>query len=177
YQGIILDANDRFATMMGYTRAALIGMRAMDTVVAEDAEQVWAHQQAGDETPYLVHMRRLNGSTFLAECWGKAVPYEGKLARITTLRDLSEQEQAAAALRDSEQRYRELIQQSHGLICTHSLDGTLLSINHTAANVLGYEPDELIGHQLSDVMTPAAQLQLGAYLAQIARETTISGQI
>jgi PAS domain S-box-containing protein len=177
YQGIILDANDRFATMMGCTRTDLIGMRAMDTVVTEDAEQVRVHQQACDETPYLVHMRRLNGSTFLAECWGKAVPYEGKSARITTLRDLSEQEQAAIALRDSEQRYRELIQQSHGLICTHSLDGTLLSVNSAAASLLGYEPEELIGRNLTYIMNPAAQSQIGAYLAQVARETTLSGHI
>src|SRR5436190_1083299 len=50
YQGTILDANDQFATMMGCARADLIGMRASDTVVPEDAERVRAHQQAGDES-------------------------------------------------------------------------------------------------------------------------------
>jgi PAS domain S-box-containing protein len=88
---------------------------------------------------------------------------------------VAERDRIAAALRDSEQIYRELIQQSHGLICTHSLDGTLLSVNPAAANLLGYEPDELIGRHLSDILTPAAQHQLGAYLAQVARETTLSG--
>ncbi len=43
--------------------------------------------------------------------------------------------------------------------------------------MLGYAPDELIGRNLSDVMTPAAQRQLGAYLAQVAQETTLSGHI
>ncbi len=90
---------------------------------------------------------------------------------------VAERDRIVAAFRDSEQRYRELIQQSHGLICTHSLDGTLLSVNPEAASVLGYAPDELIGRNLSDVMTPAAQRQLGAYLAQVAQETTLSGHI
>jgi rsbT co-antagonist protein RsbR len=105
YQGTILDANDQFAAMMGCGRDNLIGMRASDTVVPEDAERVRAHQQAGDESPYLVHMRRIDGSAFLAECWGKTVPYEGKLARVTVLRDLSQQEEAEAALRERDRRW------------------------------------------------------------------------
>ena len=90
---------------------------------------------------------------------------------------VAERDRIADALRDSEQRYRELIQQSHGLICTHSMDGTLLSVNAMAANLLGYVPDELIGRNLSNIMTPAAQSQLGVYLDQVARETTLSGHI
>lgn len=90
---------------------------------------------------------------------------------------VAERDHIADALRDSEQRYRELIQQSHGLICTHTLDGTLRSVNHAAASLLGYSPEELIGRNLSAIMAPAARRELGAYLDQAARETTLSGYI
>src|SRR3954468_8022377 len=85
-----------------------------------------------------------------------------------------ERNQIADALRDSEQCYRELIQQSHGLICTHSMDGTLITINPTASSLLGYAPDELIGRNLSDIIPPSAQAQLGAYLVRAAQETMLS---
>jgi PAS domain-containing protein len=43
-------------------------------------------------------------------------------------------------LRDSERRYRELVECSLGLICTHDLTGKVLSINSASVSSLGYEP-------------------------------------
>ena len=51
------------------------------------------------------------------------------------------QRQAEAAVRASEQRYRHLVEQSLGLMCMHTLDGTLLAVNPAAARALGYEPE------------------------------------
>src|SRR5206468_12838617 len=58
------------------------------------------------------------------------------------------------ALRDSERRYRELVEYSLGLICTHDLTGTILSINPAAAQSLGYQPEEGIGRNLRDFLAP-----------------------
>src|SRR5262245_22403203 len=54
-------------------------------------------------------------------------------------------QETTEALRESEQRYRELVEYSLGLICTHDLKGTLLSINPAAANSLGYTPEDGVG--------------------------------
>src|SRR5437899_2344797 len=45
--------------------------------------------------------------------------------------------------------YRELFERGRGLVCTHSLDGILLSVNPAAAHLLGYEPSELVGKNLA----------------------------
>ncbi len=50
-------------------------------------------------------------------------------------------QQAKDAFEESERRYRNLVEHSLGLICTHDLDGRLLSINPAAARSLGYEPE------------------------------------
>jgi PAS domain-containing protein len=54
------------------------------------------------------------------------------------------------ALRESERRYRELVECSLGLICTHDLTGTILSINSASANSLGYQPGHGVGRNLRD---------------------------
>jgi PAS domain S-box-containing protein len=67
---------------------------------------------------------------------------------IMTGADVTEQREAETALRTSEERYRQLVESSLGFICTHDLNGLLLSINSHAAATLGYEPEELIGTPL-----------------------------
>ncbi|MFI5328792.1 MAG: PAS domain S-box protein [Candidatus Rokuibacteriota bacterium] len=73
------------------------------------------------------------------------------------------------------QRYRELVEQSRGLICTHDLAGVLLSVNRAAAQRLGYTPDELVGRSMGDLLAPPVRHLFPEYLARIRREATDEG--
>lgn len=75
----------------------------------------------------------------------------------------------------SPQRYRELVEQSRGLICTHDLAGVLLSVNRAAADRLGYTPDELVGRSLGDLLAPTVRHLFPEYLARIRRDATDEG--
>ena len=57
-------------------------------------------------------------------------------------------------LRTSEARYRQLVEGSLGIICTHDLDGIVLSINAHAAGILGYTPEQIIGTPLFNYIDP-----------------------
>src|SRR3954467_586474 len=76
-------------------------------------------------------------------------------------------QEASDALRDSERRYRELVEYSLGLICTHDLAGTILSINPAAAESLGYLPDDGIGRNLRDFLAPEKRDLFDDYLRRI----------
>jgi PAS domain S-box-containing protein len=78
--------------------------------------------------------------------------------------------QLADALRDSEQRYRELVEYSLGLICTHDLSGTILSINPAAAQALGYQPRDGIGRNLRDFLSPDKRDLFDDYLRRIREQ-------
>ena len=75
----------------------------------------------------------------------------------------------------SPQRYRELVELSGGLICTHDLAGVLLSVNRAAAERLGYAPDELVGRSLGDLLAPAVRHLFPQYLDRIQQCATDEG--
>lgn len=55
-----------------------------------------------------------------------------------------------AALRESEERYRELFENARDAMYVHDLDGTYVSINHAAEKLSGYAREEIVGHNYSE---------------------------
>jgi PAS domain S-box-containing protein len=85
--------------------------------------------------------------------------------------------QVEQALRKSEKRYRDLVENSLGLICTHDLTGRLLTVNPAIARSLGYYADELVGRNLSEFVAPSVKKYFHHYLEQIRLQQQISGLI
>ena len=81
------------------------------------------------------------------------------------------------ALRESERRYRELVECSLGLICTHDLTGTILSINSASANSLGYQPGDGIGRNLRDFLAPDKRHLFDGYLQRIQEHGRDAGMM
>src|SRR5215475_388407 len=76
-------------------------------------------------------------------------------------------QQAKDAFAQSEQRYRDLVEHSLGLICTHDLTGRVESINPAAAHSLGYEPEHGVGHNLAEFLAPETRHLFDDYLRRI----------
>jgi len=105
--------------------------------------------------------------------------------RVGLLSDLAAIEQRIARstsesardvpLDSNEKRYRHLVENSLGLICTHDLDGIVLSVNPAAANSLGYEPSDGIGRNLRDFLSPGTRHRFDHYLSRIRERAHDSG--
>jgi PAS domain S-box-containing protein len=83
--------------------------------------------------------------------------------------------EATDALRDSDRRYRELVEYSLGLICTHDLTGTILSINPAAASSLGYQPADGIGRNLREFLASERRPLFDDYLQRIQNDGRAEG--
>jgi PAS domain S-box-containing protein len=82
---------------------------------------------------------------------------------------------AQDALAASEKRHRDLIENSQGFICTHDMEGKLLSVNTAAAQSLGYTPEELVGGDLIKLVAPAARPAFVDYLKRVKTEHGVNG--
>jgi len=89
---------------------------------------------------------------------------------IVTARDVTWRKKAEDALRQSEDRYRDLAENSQDLVCVHDLRGKLLWLNQAPAHALGYSVEEMVGKPLHDFMDPAYHSQLNEYLVRIQKD-------
>jgi PAS domain S-box-containing protein len=81
--------------------------------------------------------------------------------------DITERKRAEEALRESEDRCRDLVEHSQDLLCTHDLDGKLLSTNPAPARILGYEVAELLKIPMQELIAPEYREQFDQYLMRV----------
>ncbi|MBP1695821.1 MAG: multi-sensor signal transduction histidine kinase [Deltaproteobacteria bacterium] len=90
---------------------------------------------------------------------------------------MQERKQAEQALRESEDRYRDLVECSQYLICTHDLQGQILSVNQEGARLLGYNKTDLVGKNIRDLVGPKFGDEFATYLDTIQKHRVAKGLI
>lgn len=162
----VADASPSLEAALSFYPDAAQG--PIQTALADCAEQ-------GTPIDLTVPSTTAGGERIWVHVVGQRLQDDRGTRLIGAVQDVSLQRSAGDALTLSESKYRRLFQHSMGLICTHTLDGTITSINPAASFSLGREEQELIGRPLSAILPPDRRTQLHAYLAKIEEDLSDSG--
>jgi PAS domain S-box-containing protein len=144
--GVFLDGNPQLSAMLGCGPDELVGRRALEFVAPEDRPLVMENIASGSEGPYTHLALRRDGTPFPVEVRAKAIPYRGRRARVSALRDITDRLQKEQALRASEKKYRDIFEYAPVGIYQALPDGTLITANLALAQLLGYaQAEEVLG--------------------------------
>lgn len=83
--------------------------------------------------------------------------------------------QAEDKLRESEDRHRDLVEHSQELICTHDLEGRVLSVNPWVSKVLGYSQEEILRMNFREILSPKVRHLFEKYLEEIRTHGAAQG--
>jgi PAS domain S-box-containing protein len=73
---------------------------------------------------------------------------------VEIVTDITDRRKAEEALRQSEQKYRELFENANDIIFVLDFDGKILSCNAAAAKTYGYELDQMLGLNIENLLDP-----------------------
>jgi PAS domain S-box-containing protein len=173
-----LAVNDAAVRYYGYSRSEFLEMTIKDIRPPEDVqllEQYLASENAGSQNAGEWRHRKKDGSIIDVDITASRLTFGGRPAEFVLVHDITERKKAERALRISEDRYRDLVDNSHELICTHDLEGRVLSVNPWAARVLGYPQDSLVGINIRDGLLPEYREKFDDYMRTVITEGSAGG--
>ena len=163
-EGVFVDCNKATEVMMGGEKELFINQTPdlvspeyqpngqLSSVAAE--EKIAIALKNGIHTFEWMH-RRVNGENFMVEVSIAALKYEGKQALFTTWREITKRKKIELALKESEEKFRDLADFLPQLVFETDTDGALTYYNRQIYSLFGYpEGKNLIGIKTVEFHVP-----------------------
>jgi PAS domain S-box-containing protein len=145
--GVYKLVNRAFTEVFGYTREDVdAGFSFFQLVQEKDEPAVrrrYEDRLAGKELPktFLIDLIARDGHLVPCETSATRIQYESKPADLVVIRDISERRRAEDALRESEEKFRTLAEESPNMIFINKM-GQLAYVNPMCCEVMGYGREE-----------------------------------
>jgi PAS domain S-box-containing protein len=154
--GKVITHNKAMEAITGYTAEEFARINLIDMYIDKADRDVFLQElrQHGSVTGYSVLLKRKDGTQYDALMTSKLVTIEDKEFVQTICHDVTERKRAEEALRESEERYRFLVELSPEAIFVAS-GGKHVFTNSAGLKLLGASnPDQIIGKPVGDVIHP-----------------------
>jgi PAS domain S-box-containing protein len=154
-------ANQAASTIIGYSKEEILAASPEEiagVLHPEDRERVWTRMQdriAGKPVPdrYAYRIVRKDGTERWVEINASLVEFTGKPAVQVSYMDITEAKRAEKELKESEERYRELVENANDAIFV-AQDGRMMFHNRKTEEMIGYGREELYGAPFIELVHP-----------------------
>jgi PAS domain S-box-containing protein len=160
-QGKITSVSRAAVRLYGYESAdELIGKSTIDTVSPEDRakakEELNRILEEGSLCNVDIRLLKKDGTVFLGEFNSGVVrTHDGEPHSIVAVvRDITSQRAMEEALRSSEEKFRDLVENMNDAIYRLGIDGSIDYASPAIESIIGYSPSELLGTKISDYIHP-----------------------
>jgi two-component system, cell cycle sensor histidine kinase and response regulator CckA len=155
-KGKLLDVNEAYCTMTGYSKDELLTMAVRDLEIDEDAPAVESHIQKIARfglNRFETRHRRKDGSIIDVEVNATYSSDQGQV--LAFIRDITDRKRTEEALRESERRYRLISENAADVIwAMDPLSGRFTYVSPSIMKLRGYTPEEAMNQTFTEVLTP-----------------------
>ena len=152
-----LNVNAAAIRQYGYSAEEFLAMTIKDIRPQEDVPRLlnYLENRHSDlKTNYGWRHRKKDGTIMDVEVSSNPVLYEGKPARLVTTRDVTERKRSEAALKESERRYREILERMELIAVTLDLEGRITFCNSFLLQLTGWKAEEILKKSWFDLFLP-----------------------
>jgi len=174
--GSIVDANPAAAAYYGWTREELRRMRIgeINTLSAPDLKAEMDRARRAERRQFFFRHRRADGSVRDVEVYSGPIMLGERHLLYSIVHDITERKRTEEALRESEERFRQIAEYAGEFIWETDAEGLYTYVNPVAERILGYKPEEMVGKiRFYDLLAPDVRedLKAAAMAAYARRES------
>ncbi|WP_332449954.1 PAS domain S-box protein [Methanoculleus sp.] len=183
--GTLIDVSDAFLRSTGYGREEVIGRRTEEIgLFADHAGYIGfvTTLQAGRPVEGMKMLcRSKNGAVSTCRFFSKMALINGRPHILSAIEDVTEQKQAEEAVRESEERYRLILENASEGILVNELTprgpGRFIDVNDAACRILEMTREELREMRLIDLDTPETKRRAPALVQELMEKKQAVFQI
>ena len=149
-----LAVNQSAIDHYGYSRQEFLSMSAQDMRAPDASPAVFSDLNAADPVTRVWQQQKKDGTVIDVNVNWHRLDFAGRPAYLVMATDVTEQKRAQVAVIESEQRYRQLVENANDIIYTHDLKGNFTSLNKAGELLTGYSCAEALTMNISDVLAP-----------------------
>ncbi|MDO9545806.1 MAG: PAS domain S-box protein, partial [Pelolinea sp.] len=180
-EGVIRYESPSVERVLGYKPAELIGVNMAELLHPQDVPKTIAAMQsavsAGAPEIWEVRTRHKDGSWRVMESIAKVLVSSSVTGIVVNSRDITKHKQAEKALRESEEKYHSVVDDTPGLIDRFLPDGTITFVNQAYCKFYGKKYDELIGMNIQSTIPEEDRKNVMAGIASLTKESPIQTSV